>query len=178
MERLVEAAHAPLRALYRTTPGAARVTDHARTGGVDPSDPFHTRVEPMDGCGVSIAVGVHRAIGGPHDAPCPGDLLCAALAACQDASVRMVADLLGIRLIALSVRVEAVVDVRGAMALDRDAPIGFQSMICDVDLEVAPDTPPALLARLRAAAERSCVVGQTLRNPPPIEIRFVERRAS
>jgi hypothetical protein len=80
----VALAQAPLRDRYRKAPDAARVTDHARTSGADPADPFHSTVEPMDGCGVAMPVGVHRAIGGPHDAPTPGDLLCAALAACQD----------------------------------------------------------------------------------------------
>ncbi len=60
------------------------VTDHAKTSGGNASEPFHSIAEPMDGCGVSVPVGVHAAAGGKHDAPTPGDILCAALAACQD----------------------------------------------------------------------------------------------
>ena len=148
------------------------VTDHALTGGADPSDPFHSIVEPMDGCGVRVPVGVHRALGGPQDAPTPGDLLCAALAACQDSSVRMVADLLGIELVALSVRVRASVDVRGAMAMDKDVPVGFQSITCEIDLRAKEGTPAEALDRLRIAAERCCVVQQTLRNPPRVRTTF------
>ena len=172
MKHRVQSAQAPLRAAYSHTPESARVIDHALTRGVDPADPFHSMVEPMDGCGVRVPVGVHQALGGPQDAPTPGDLLCAALAACQDSSVRMVADLLGIELVALSVRVRASVDVRGAMMLDKDVPVGFQSITCEVDLRAREGTPAELLARLRVASERCCVVGQTLRAPPPVAVTF------
>jgi len=172
MKQHVQSAQAPLRAAYRHAPESAMVTDHALTCGVDPADPFHSIVEPMDGCGVRVPVGVHRALGGPQDAPTPGDLLCAALAACKDSSVRMVADLLGIELVALSVRVRASVDVRGAMALDKDVPVGFQSITCEIDLRAKDGTPAEMLERLRTAAERCCVVQQTLRNPPPVHTTY------
>lgn len=169
----VALAQAPLRDHYRQVPAAALVIDHARACGADPADPFHSVVEPMDGCGVAVPVGVHRAIGGLHDAPTPGDLLCAALAACQDSAVRIVASLLGVQLTALEVRVSGAVDVRGALGLDAAVPVGFQSLHCDVHLGVAPGTPPALLQKLQTAAERCCVVQQTLRAPPPVATRFL-----
>jgi uncharacterized OsmC-like protein len=126
----------------------------------------------MDGCGVRVPVGVHAAVGGPHDAPTPGDLLCAALAACQDSAVRMVANLLGIELLALEVRVTASVDVRGTMAMDRTVPVGFQAMTCDVRFQAKEDTPPELLQKLQVAAERCCVVQQTLKGPPTVRTTF------
>jgi uncharacterized OsmC-like protein len=173
MKTLVQDAQAPLRSLYRATPALAMVTDHARTCGADPADPFHSRVEPMDGCGVVVPVGVHRAVGGLHDAPTPGDMLCAALAACQDSAVRMVANRLGVEIISLEVRVSAQVDVRGALGLDAEVPVGFQSMTCDIDLEVNESTPPKLREILESAAQRCCVVQQTLHHPPPVTTRFV-----
>jgi uncharacterized OsmC-like protein len=163
---------APLRALYKSSPQAARVTDHARTTGADPGDPFHSTVEPMPGCGAPLPVGVHRAIGGMHDAPTPGDILCAALAACQDSAVRMVANLLGVELEFLEVEVTGDVDVRGAMAIERQVPVGFQSMRCDVRLRAKAGTNAELLEKLSAAAERCCVVQQTLRNPPTVQTTF------
>jgi uncharacterized OsmC-like protein len=168
----VREAQSPLRTQYKESPALAMVTDHAHTKGIDPSIAFHTRVEPMDGCGISVPIGVHRALGGPHDAPTPGDMLCAALAACQDSSVRLVANMLGIELIALEVHVKATVDVRGAMAMSKDVPVGFQSMTCDVDLEAREGTPPELLEKLRIAAEKCCVVLQTLRQPPTVQTKF------
>jgi uncharacterized OsmC-like protein len=168
----VAQAQAPLRDHYRQDPSAALVTDHAVARGPDPADPFHATVAPMDGCGVQVPVGVHRAIGGLHDAPTPGDLLCAALAACQDSAVRIVASMLGVQLTALEVRVSGEVDVRGALGMDAAVPVGFQALRCDVHLRVSPGTPPALLQKLQTAAERCCVVQQTLRTPPPVATRF------
>jgi hypothetical protein len=86
--------------------------------------------------------------------------------------VRIVASLLGVQLTALEVRVSGEVDVRGALGLDADVPVGFQSLHCEVHLGVAPGTPPALLHKPQAAAERCCVVQQTLRSPPPVATRF------
>ncbi len=161
-----------LRARYQTEPAAAWVTDQARTRSADLRDPFHFVVEPKEGSGVQLAVGVHQAVGGLHDAPCPGDILCAALAACQDSSIRLVAHLLGVELTALSVRVTGEVDVRGALAVDALVPVGFQAVRCDVHLEAREGTSPELLARLRDGAERCCVVLQTLRQPPPVKTVF------
>jgi len=172
MSAIVYNAQKTLKVEYKQHPVSALVTDHAKTSGQDASDPFHSQVEPLDGCGVIVPVGVHGAVGGPHDAPTPGDLLCAALAACQDSAVRMVANLLGIELTALEVRVTATADVRGAMAMDSTVPVGFQSMSCEVNLQVKDGTPPELLEKLRFAAERCCVVQQTLKSPPQVKTTF------
>ncbi len=168
----VNEAQQPLRVLYKTSPEMAMVTDHARTSGPDASDPFHSVVEPMQSSGVNVPIGVHRALGGLHDAPTPGDMLCAALAACQDSSIRMVANLLDIELELLEVQVEAAVDVRGTMGIDKSVPVGFQNIRCSVQLRAKEGTDPALLQKLQIAADRCCVVQQTLRNPPPIETVF------
>jgi uncharacterized OsmC-like protein len=172
MTSLVQDAQAPLRRQYKETPALAMVTDHARTCGADPADPFHSRVEPMDGCGVSVPIGVHRAVGGLHDAPTPGDMLCAALAACQDSAVRMVANRLGLEILSLKVFVTAQVDVRGALGMAADVPVGFQTMICEVNLEVKEGADPKLLEILRVSAQRCCVVQQTLQHPPAVTTRF------
>lgn len=178
MEATVYLAQKPLRASFETTPALATVTDHARTGGAALGDPFRSSVEPMDGCGTVVPIGTHAALGGPHDAPTPGDMLCAALAACQDSAIRMVANLLGIELTQLEVRVSATADVRGAMAMDPNVPVGFQAMTCDVVLAAKAGTPPALLKKLQTAAERCCVVQQTLKAPPLVRTRFIESAGS
>lgn len=72
--------------------------------------------------------GIHRAVGGYHDAPNPGDILCAALASCLDSTIRIIADRLGITLTSLEVDVTAEVDVRGTLVVNRDIPVGFQAM--------------------------------------------------
>lgn len=171
MEAIVYAAQKPLRATYKVTPAAALVTDHARTCGDLPADPFHSRVEPMEGCGVLVPIGTHAAVGGPHDGP-PGDMLCAALAACQDSTMRLVANLLGIELTSLEVNVTATVDVRGAMAVDPSVPVGFQTMACHIHFRAKEGAPPELLEKLKLAAERCWIVQQTLKSPPPVKTTF------
>jgi uncharacterized OsmC-like protein len=168
----VRDAQAPLRDRYKVDPRTALVVDHARTSGADESDPYHSSVEPMPGCGARVPVSVHKALGGPHDAPTPGDILCAALAACQDSSVRMVANLLGVELEFLEVNVAGDVDVRGTMMVDRSVPVGFLEMRCAVQMRANPGTDPRLLEKLKAAAEQSCVVLQTLRSPLRVEVSF------
>ncbi len=149
------------------------IIDHAKTSGDIASDPFHSRVEPMDGCAISVPVGVHAAIGGKHDAPTPGDLLCAALAACQDSAIRMVANLMNIELLELEVRVTATVDVRGTLMMDRNVPVGFQAMKCEVKMKVKDGTQPRHLERLKVVAKECCVVLQTLKAPPVVETTFL-----
>ncbi|MCU7930247.1 MAG: OsmC family protein [Candidatus Thiodiazotropha sp. (ex Codakia rugifera)] len=168
----VRNAQAPLRKKYISDPEAAKIVDTAKTFFAAKDDPFHSSVEPMPGCGVVLPVGVHRALGGLHDAPTPGDILCAALSACQDSTIRMIANILGVELESLEVSVEADIDVRGTMMVDKQVPVGFQAMHCNVRLQVKQETDPQLVERLKAAAEHSCVVLQTLRSPPPIEIQF------
>ncbi|MCW8902252.1 OsmC family protein [Sedimenticola sp.] len=172
----VGAAQAPLRKEYKIRPQSARVVDGAKASSPYTDDPFHSIVEPMPGCGATLPVGVHHALGGPHDYPTPGDILCAALAACQDSTIRMVANLLGITLESLEVTVTADIDVRGTMLVDPDVPVEFQAMRCDVQLQVRKGTSPALIQRLTAVAERSCVVLQTLRNPPLIDLGITMQR--
>jgi len=162
----------PLRQRYKAEPEAALVIDRARARGNDPVDPFHSFVMPMPQCGIAIPVGVHPAIGGLHDAPTPGDLLCAALAACQDSSVRMVANILGITLESLEVEVSGDVDVRGALAMNAEVPVGFRAIRCAIRLRAQEGTEPRLLEKLRIASERSCVVQQTLLHPPRVETTF------
>lgn len=168
----VREAQTPLRDRYKKDPGTALVADHGQTSGVDLSDPFHSLVVPMPGCGAAVPISVHKALGGPHDAPTPGDVLCAALAACQDSSMRMIANLLGVELELLEVNVAGDVDVRGTMMVDRQVPVGFLEMRCNVRMRAKPGTDPRLLDQLKVASEKSCVVLQTLRAPLRVEVGY------
>lgn len=162
----------PLCRQYIASPETAMVVDQASTQGIDPGDPFHFSVTPMRGSSVKIPVGVHHAVGGLHDAPTPGDILCAALAACQESTIRLIANLLGIELEHIEVKVTGNVDVRGTLVVDRNVPVGFQQMNCDIKLRVKSGTSERLLQKLEYASQYSCVVQQTLLTPPDIRTRF------
>jgi hypothetical protein len=89
----------------RAGPQDAAIRKRARTLDGHDTDPLHGLVAPDPAYDVAWPYGIDRAVGGLHDAPNPGELLCVALAACHDASMRMVADLLGIHLLDLKVEV-------------------------------------------------------------------------
>jgi uncharacterized OsmC-like protein len=162
--RLVQQRQAPLREHYRVAPADAWICDGAQTINGCGGDPFHGAVIPANNAGAPLLFGIHRAVGGDHDYPNPGDLLSTALAACFDSTLRMLADHLGIRLQSVEVRVEAECDVRGCLLVERSVPVGFQKICCSVRLQPEGRLDPEQLRMLLGAAEASCVVLQTLRN--------------
>ncbi len=167
---------APLRARYTEDPAAAAIVKRARAGRADDRDPFHGEVvaenaaHPGKPYGVVWRYGVDQAVGGLHDAPNPGELLCAALAACADVSVRMLADRLRVRLDELEVEVSGDLDVRGTLDVDRSVPVGFQRFALTVRIRPAPETPRDRVDRLAVGAERACVVLDTLRRGVPVDV--------
>lgn len=172
MQSTVFRRQAPLRAAYKERPEAAVICKRVRTERRLGTDALHGTVIPGDPYGVTWQFGIDRAVGGFHDAPNPGEMLCAALAACQDSTIRMVADLLGVTLDEIEVEVIGKVDVRGSLAVDRSAPVGFESMECMVRLQAAPETPAALIKQLLTAAEHSCINLATLRSGVPFRVAF------
>jgi uncharacterized OsmC-like protein len=175
---IVRRRHTELRAQYRQVPEKAKILKRARTatGFVSPRDPFHGRVIPekLGEAGASYAVvwhfGVDRAVGGEHDAPNPGEMLCGALAACADASVRMMAGLLDVELMALEVDVTGELDVRGTLGLEPSVRVGFRRFDMVIRLRPAAGTPTQRVERLVSAAERACVVLDTLRGGVPVDL--------
>lgn len=162
-ERVVPTRQKALHQRYREAPEAAWISDHARAVGGDTSDPLHGEVEPANNAGIRWAYGIHRAVGGDHDAPNPGDLLASALAACLHSTTRMVAQWLEIELADLEVNVSAEVDVRGALRVASSVPVGFQRIRCDVSGRVISGGEDAgRLKMLASGAESCCVVMQTL----------------
>lgn len=170
--RDVRSAQAPLRRDYEKNPKKALVTDSARTEGSGLPDPFHGTVIPGEDQDEEWPYGVHRAVGGPQDAPVPGDILCSALATCLESTIRMIANRLSVRLRTLRVEVSANVDVRGTLAVDRDVPVGFRSMKCEVVMEAEDDGDRQALQKIFRGAERSCVVLQTLQSGVEVDTKM------
>jgi len=160
----------PLRERYKIAPEEAMITDRARTAEGRLEDPVHVWCVPGSrDYGVRWPLGIHQAVGGLHDGPNPGDLLCAALAACMDSVVRMIANRHGVTLEALEVDVQGEVDVRGTLWVSSEVPVGFQRLRCAIRITPAAGTDPALVKRLLTAAEYSCVNLQTLRHGVAVE---------
>ncbi|GED22296.1 OsmC family protein [Halomonas halmophila] len=163
-ERVVPTRQRILHQQYRQAPDEAWIRDHARTVPGDTSDPFHGEVEPANNAGHCWAYGIHRAVGGDHDAPNPGDLLTSALAACLHSTTGMVSQWLEMELADLTVDVSAEADVRGSLRVDASVPVGFQRMHVSVTGRVVSGgNDAASLKALAGSAEACCVVMQTLK---------------
>ncbi len=163
---------APLRETYVRTPEAAVVTDHARSVSdqIPATQPLAGEIEFADPSRTRLRIALHKGVGGTSDGPVPGDILCAAIASCLDSTIRVIANMLGVQLASLEVAVEADVDLRGTLKMNTDVPVGFSDIRIAVRMEPAHNVPAQTLDAILAAAEQSCVVMQTLRHAPRIEL--------
>lgn len=164
----------PLRSRYKATPGDARIQDRAETVGGATLDPFHGLVISGVAEREAWKVGIHRAVGGFHDQPNPGDILCAALASCMDTTLRMLAARLRVPIVELTIRVRGEVDVRGTLAVCQEVPVGFQQLHCVLEMEVGEGVAREAVDRLIRATERACVVLQTLRGGVPVSLELAD----
>ena len=168
----MKARQMPLREHYVCTPFAALISDHATTrcDTVRPGQPLYGEVEFGDPGATRLPISLHKGVGGQSDLPVPGELLSAAVASCLDSTIRVIANMFGLELQTLEVHVDAKVDLRGTLRMDPDVSVAFQDIDISVNIVPVQDVPEAHLEAIVAAAEQSCVVLQTLRNPPEISL--------
>jgi uncharacterized OsmC-like protein len=153
----------PLKQRYRDEPEAALVTLTA-SGTLDDEITCTVRT------GRALATaGLHPATGGDGLSLCSGDMLLEALVACAGVTLRAVATALEVPVAGGTVTAEGVLDFRGTLAVQRDAPVGFRSIALRFDLD-APGADPEQLATLLKLTERYCVVLQTLRGAPELAV--------
>ena len=101
--------------------------------------------------------------------PCSGDVLLAALVACQEITLRMVAANMGIAIEHLEVVAEADWDPRGTLAMGREYPIGIRAITCRTTVTISGDERGERAERLLRSAERYCVVLDTLRTSVEVD---------
>lgn len=155
-----------LRQRYRAdAPEDALVTDTASSAMESGGSPMWGSVQiGSPNFGVVVPVGVHRAVGGRHDLPVPGDFLCAALVACVDSTIRIISNNMRIPLESLEVDVQADCDVRGTLMVDPSVPVGFNAMRVNVKAVPGPGVSAKQVVGLVQMAEQCCIVLQTLKN--------------
>ncbi|MBV8064868.1 MAG: OsmC family protein [Actinobacteria bacterium] len=154
-------AQRPLKDRYRAEPSKARITLIARggeTGGAA-------------ACSVDIgravyAAQAHAGVGGEGTAPCSGDLLLGALAACAQVTCQMVASASGIETTKIEVTAEGELDLRGTLGIDREVPVGFDRITLRFDVEGAGDRREELIEKTLGY----CVVLKTLEQPPVVDV--------
>ena len=114
----------------------------------------------------AYAAQAHAGVGGEGTAPCSGDLLLGALAACAQVTCQMVAASSGIETTKIEVTATGELDLRGTLGVDREVPVGFDRIALHFDVEGAGDRRDELIEKTL----RYCVVLRTLQQPPHIEI--------
>ena len=158
---------APFKQRYRDEPEAAVIT---------------LKAEGEIGEGVSckvttgqalIEAGLHPATGGSGLQACSGDMLLEALVACAGVTLNAVATALEIPLRAGRVYAEGDLDFRGTLGVAKDPPVGFKDIRLRFELD--SDASADQLATLQKLTERYCVVYQTLRSAPDLEVQMITR---
>jgi uncharacterized OsmC-like protein len=159
----LRAMQAPIKERYKNTPEAALITLKAK-GTLDDTN-IACKVET----GRALAVaGLHPATGGSGLELCSGDMLLEALVACAGVTLKAVATALDIPLKSGVVSAEGDVDFRGTLGVAKDAPVGFAHI--RLSFEVETDAPLEKLDQLLKLTERYCVVYQTIKSGPPVEV--------
>ncbi len=146
----------PLKDRYRDDAASARLVHSVHS---EPLLDDPTRVRITSGT-ATWEFAAHAMAGGPDGEPCSGDVLLAALAGCQEVTIKMVAASMGIVLDDLRVTVTGEMDFRGTMGIDRAVPVGYSRIRCAIALRAQGD--PERLRRLVERAEQYCVVRDTL----------------
>jgi uncharacterized OsmC-like protein len=154
---------APIKARYKDDPDAAVITLKAK-GTLDDAN-IACKLET----GRALATaGLHPAAGGSGMELCSGDMLLEALVACAGVTLKAVATALEIPLKSAMVSAEGDLDVRGTLGVAKDAPVGFAGIRLRFDID--SDASQDKLDQLLKLTERYCVVYQTIRNGPPVDV--------
>jgi len=154
---------APLKQRYKDDPDAAVITLKAR-GTLD-----DTKIACNVETGRALAAaGLHPATGGSGLELCSGDMLLEALVACAGVTLKAVATALDVPLESAAVSAEGELDVRGTLGVAKDAPVGFRQIRLRFDVDT--DAPQDKLDQLLKLTERYCVVYQTIKSGPPVDV--------
>ena len=161
----LRAMQAPIKERYKSDPSAAVITLKAK-GSID-NEGIACKVET----GRALATaGLHPATGGSGMELCSGDMLLEALVACAGVTLKSVATAIEIPLQSGRVIAEGDLDFRGTLGVAKDAPVGFAQIRLRFDVDT--DEPQEKLDQLLKLTERYCVVYQTIKSGPPVDVKM------
>ncbi len=159
----LRAMQAPIKERYKSDPQAAFITLKAN-GSLD-APGIACKLET----GRALAVaGLHPGTGGSGLELCSGDMLLEALVACAGVTLKAVATALDIPLRSGSITAEGDLDFRGTLGVAKDAPVGFSQIRLRFDLDT--EAPQDKLDQLLKLTERYCVVYQTIKSGPAVDV--------
>ena len=153
---------APLKDRYRDDPEAAVITLSA-SGSIGEGVTCSVQTGRA-----LIAAGLHPATGGSGVHVCSGDMLLEALVACAGVTLSAVATALELDIRDGRVSAEGDLDFRGTLGVGKDAAVGFRAirLAFEIDGDLTEEEQETLLK----LTERYCVVYQTIKSGPPIEV--------
>ncbi len=152
----------PIKARYIDDPNAAVITLKAQGvigEGVTCS---------VDTGRAAVEAGLHPATGGTGLHACSGDMLLEALVACAGVTLNAVATALELDVQDACITAEGDLDFKGTLGIEKQAPVGFRDIRLSFDID--GDLTDEQLATLMKLTERYCVVYQTLKSSPPIDV--------
>ncbi len=152
----------PIKARYIDDPNAAVITLKAQGvigEGVTCS---------VDTGRALVEAGLHPATGGSGLHACSGDMLLEALVACAGVTLNAVATALELDVQDARITAEGDLDFKGTLGIEKQAPVGFRDIRLFFDID--GDLTDEQLATLMKLTERYCVVYQTLKSSPPIDV--------
>ena len=154
---------APFKARYREDPESAwiKLSAQGRLG----EETLTCRIETGKAL---VEAGLHPSAGGTGQQACSGDMLLEALVACAGVTMNAVATSMGIALRGGTIKAEGAIDVRGTLGVNKEAPVGLQDIRLAFELDTDADAEQ--VESLIRLTERYCVIYQTLRQPPRIEV--------
>lgn len=162
---------APLKSLYQEDPRSALWT--LKAAGRILADRPAVQIESGH---AQVVAGLHPATGGGGEDACSGDMLLEALAACSGVTLKAVATAIGVDFRSARVIAEGDLDFRGTLGVARDVPVGFKEIRLTFELDT--DASDEQLASLLKLSERYCVIYQTLRQPPRLNLERTRPRSS
>jgi uncharacterized OsmC-like protein len=159
----LRAMQAPIKERYKNDPKAGLITLKAK-GSLDDT---HITCKVETGRALAVA-GLHPATGGNGLELCSGDMLLEALVACAGVTLKAVSTALDIPLGFATVSAEGDLDFRGTLGVAKDAPVCFAQIRLRFDIDT--EAPQEKLDQLLKLTERYCVVYQTIKSGPPVEV--------
>ena len=159
----LRATQAPNKERYKSDPKAAMITLTAR-GSIE-NEGIACKIET--GRALALA-GLHPASGGSGLELCSGDMLLEALVACAGVTLKAVATAIDVPLKSGAVSAEGDLDFRGTLGVAKDAPVGFAQIRLRFDVD--SDAPQEKLDQLLKLTERYCVVYQTIKSGPVLNV--------
>jgi|GEM_PF-3462282 len=161
-----------LAGIYMKDPEEAWITDVAESSSehITASEPYYSQMTLKSNDAIDVPLAVHKAVGGESELPTPGHLLAGAIAGCIDSSIRMIASRFGVGLTHLNVSVTLGVDVRGTLCIDQTVPVGFQDADIQITLSAEENVTEEELAIVLKMAKHCCILLQTFKAPPAVNI--------